>query len=90
VLQKKLYIQQDGSITYSLAPAAPMARSTTSVRIRAFGHLLRMIVPMLGAGYCTQVIPRCTGAATIRLAVFQCGVSGIRLFDYFPSPVEVS
>jgi len=33
-----------------LATATPMARSTTSVRIRTFGHLLRMIVPMLGTG----------------------------------------
>ena len=67
-----------------------MARSTTSVRSRTSGHQLSTIVLMLGTGTCTLVVPRCTGATTIGLAVFRCGVSGIRLFDYFCSPVEVS
>ena len=77
-------------LLYLLATATPMARSTTSVRARTSGHLRRLAVPMLGTGSCTQAIPRCTGATTVRLAVFRCGVSGIRLFDYFPSLVEVS
>ena len=71
-----------------LATATPMARSTTSVRTRTSGHLRRLAVPMLGTGACTQAIPRCTGAATLRLTVFRCGVSGIRLFDYFLLPLK--
>ena len=77
-------------LLYLLATATPMARSTASVRTRTSGHLRRLAVPVLGAGTWPQAIPRCTGTTPIRLAVFRCGVSGIRLFDYFPSPVEVS
>ena len=75
---------------FLLATATPVARSAPSVRSRTSGHLRRLAVPMLGTGTWTQAIPRCSGATTIRLAVFRCGVSGIRLFDYFLSPVEVS
>jgi len=67
-----------------------MARSTVSVRTRSSGRLLRLVVPLLGFGTWTQATPRCSGTAAIRLTVSRCGVSGIRLFDYFPSPVEVS
>ena len=77
-------------LLYLLAAAIPVARSTFSVRTRTSGRLLRLVVPMLGDGTWAQATPRCTGATTIRLTVSRCGVSGIRLFDYFLSPVEVS